>query len=572
MNVDFLLEMVWKSGLISGVALAVAAALRFRPAGERSAILRTAVAMILALPLIVLLLPALPVVTQTVRETAPAVPAALPPADFVAAAAQAPAPTTNAWDDPTPLLEWLWLGGAAMIVLRLLAGLATLRRWTRSASAPDAQWSEALDRALAAAGCRKPVRLRVGDAPSPISWGWRRPTILLDGDTARTPSEAEAVLAHEIAHIVREDWAMLIAARLAVAAFWFNPLMWLLERRLIAEAEEAADARALATVEPESYAQTLLSCARQGTAPRLPATAMADKSLSRRVTAILGRRLRVGAPDPRLVRAAMAVCALLAAPIAALKPVVATVYAPAAPQPPAQPAPVPAEAAPIAATPAVPIEAVAEAPDAPAAPEAAGAPRTPLAPPAPAALASVAAAVPPAPPAPPAPFAPPVPPAPPAPPLPPREGWSPVDGRQIAESVREAMRESEAARQEALREAARAREEVRRELTPERMAEIRRIGEQARREAMRGLAEGAVGMEEGARGMERGAREMDAEAEKLRLPGYRAEQIARAAREGRTVTDAELVAAIPKLHRGAEKLREGAARMRSDGERMRRGG
>ena len=46
-NSGFLLEMAWKSALISGAALAVAAMLRFRPAGERSAILRTAVAMIL---------------------------------------------------------------------------------------------------------------------------------------------------------------------------------------------------------------------------------------------------------------------------------------------------------------------------------------------------------------------------------------------------------------------------------------------------------------------------------------------------------------------------------------------
>ncbi|HEX4736479.1 MAG TPA: M56 family metallopeptidase [Allosphingosinicella sp.] len=564
MNFDFLVEMAWKSALISGAALAVAAALRFRPAGERSAVLRTAVAMILALPLIVLLLPALPVVTQTIRETAPALPTALPPVDFVAAAPVA-APASSAWDSPMPVLEWLWLGGAALVVLRLLAGLATLRRWTRSASTPDLQWSAALDRSLDAAGCRKKVRLLVGDAPSPISWGWRRPVILLDGDTARNPSEAEAVLAHEVAHIVRHDWAMLIAARLAVACFWFNPLMWLLERRLVAEAEEAADARALASVEPETYAQTLLSCARQTGTPRLPATGIADRSLGRRVKTILARRLRVGAPDPRLVRAAMAVCALIAAPIAALKPVIATVYQPAAPQAPMPPAPAQPELAMAPpAPPAAPASAPAEAPEAAEAPVAPEVPEVPAAPPAPAAPAVTPIAL--------ASAAPPAPPAPPRAPRPPRDDWTGVDGREIADSVREAVRESLAASQEALREAARAQEQVRRELTPERMAEIRRAAEQARIAARQGLAAGAAGMEEGARGMEQGARQMDSEAEKLRSPEYRAEQIARSAREGRTVTDAELVAAIPKLHEGARKLREGAVRMRSEGEKMRRGG
>ncbi|MDB5693758.1 MAG: family metallopeptidase [Alphaproteobacteria bacterium] len=556
MNFDFLVEMAWKSALISGAALAVAAALRFRPAGERSAVLRMAVAMILALPLIALLLPALPVVTQTVRETAPAAPAA-----FAAIGSlplpQAAAPAAGAWDDPVPLLEWLWLGGAAMVAVRLLAGLATLRRWTRNASVPDRpEWTEALGRAREAAGFRGAVRLLVADTPSPISWGWRRPVILLDRDTARTPAEAEAVLAHEMAHIVRRDWAVLILARLAIACFWFNPLMWLLERRLVEEAEEAADARALAFVAPDRYAQTLLSCARHAGAPRLPATAIADKSLGRRVKAILARRLRVGAPDPRLVRAAMALCALIAAPIAALKPVVATIYAPAAPHAPAMtPAPVRPQApeAPAAPdAPPAPSSAMTATPMAPDTPEA---PAVPAAAPTPLALAAMMA-----------------PPAPPAPPRPPREGWAPVDGREIAESVREALRETMESRDEAMREAARVREEVGRALAPERMAEIRRAAANARTEAISGLAQGSRGMEEGARGMEEGARKMDEAAEKLRSPQYRAEQIAREARQGHNVTDAELVAAIPKLHEGAEKMRRGAVKMREGAERMRRGG
>jgi beta-lactamase regulating signal transducer with metallopeptidase domain len=206
MTFDFLVEMAWKSALISGAALAVTAALRFRPAGERSAVLRMAVAMILALPLIALLLPALPVVTQTIHETAPAAPTALAALDALpqTAAAAVPATGAGAWDDPAPLLEWLWLGGVVMVVLRLLAGLWTLRRWTRSASGPDRpEWIEALANAREAAGYDGEVRLLVADTSSPISWGWRRPAILLDRDTARMPAGAEAVLAHEVAHIVR---------------------------------------------------------------------------------------------------------------------------------------------------------------------------------------------------------------------------------------------------------------------------------------------------------------------------------------------------------------------------------
>ena len=119
------------------------------------------------------------------------------------------------------------------------------------------------------------------------------------------------------------------------------------------------------------------------------------------------------------------------------------------------------------------------------------------------------------------------------------------------------MREGMRARQEALIAAARAGEEVRRQLTPERMAMIARATADAKVAVRRGLAEGAIGME-------RGARAMDEAAEKLRSPQYRAEQIQRDARDGRRTTDAQLLAAIPKLHAGAEKLRAAAERMRSE--------
>jgi hypothetical protein len=86
------------------------------------------------------------------------------------------------------------------------------------------------------------------------------------------------------------------------------------------------------------------------------------------------------------------------------------------------------------------------------------------------------------------------------------------------------------------------------------------------------MAKGADGMERGADGMVRGARTMEQEADKLRNPAYREEQIARARREGRTLTHQELIDAIPKLKAGSKKLLAGADKMRASAARMRRGG
>jgi beta-lactamase regulating signal transducer with metallopeptidase domain len=543
MSFDFLVEMAWKSALISGAALALASILRRRSASERAALLATAVALIVALPLVTLLVPALPVVTSTVHEAALPI---LSPAQLAALAAAGPATAASpaALDDPAPLLELLWAGGAAALLVRLLAGLATLRRWTAAGSEIACPaWRRALERALGESGCRRPVRLLVADVPSPMSWGGLHPVILIDPDTARDPQGAEAVVAHELAHIVRGDWAVLILSRIAVAFFWFNPLMWLLERRIRGEAEEAADARALEHVEPGRYALTLLSCAQNQAGLGLPASAMADTSLGRRVKAILERRLGAGAPEPRWIRAAVLLAALVAVPIAALKPVQAIVRA--APPIPAAPA---APLAPHAAAPAI------TAPPAPAAPGAPATPATPAAAPAaPTVLAMTNDGDDAAPPAPRAAATPPAAPAPPA----------PVDGAAIARDVEAAVAASAEAREEALRGAEQARGDAMRQA---------RAATAHAQEAMRvGMARGAEGMMRGADGMERGARNMDEEADRLGSPAYRQQRIAEEARRGHNVTDRELVDMIPQLRGGAKGMREGAAEMRRQAERMRRG-
>jgi beta-lactamase regulating signal transducer with metallopeptidase domain len=549
MDFQFLVEMAWKSALICAAALALAALLRTRSASERSALLGTAAAMIVGLPVISLLLPSLIVVTGTAHEAAAP---SLGAAELAAWATKARPPSASVLDDPAPLIELLWAGGVLMVLVRLGAGLWTLRRWTRSGSEVEcSDWPAALERAKAGTACRRDVRLLVSDVPAPLSWGWLNPVILLDRDTVRDPADADAIIAHEAAHVVRGDWLVLMLARLAVALFWFNPLMWLLERRIVGEAEEAADARALEHVEPARYAQVLLSCAQHQSMPRLPASGMADAGLGRRVRTILERRLRAGTADPRWIRAAMILAALVAAPIAALKPVVAVVRADAPPA--AAPPPIPA--------------AVPSAPDAPVAPPA------PLAPEARAVLAARGIAPPPpaAPPVVPAP--PPIPyramAAPPVAPAPPARLRPLVDGDEIARDVQAAIAEAMRDKDEALREAAQARAEALREGRGAMAEEIRRAALEA---ARRGMAEGARGMEEGARGMEEGADHLEREAAKLGSRDYRERQIARAARDGKALTHQQLLDMIPRFRESAEGMRRGAAAIRRNAEKMRRQG
>ncbi|HWT13936.1 MAG TPA: M56 family metallopeptidase, partial [Allosphingosinicella sp.] len=333
MNFAFFAEMAWKSALISGAALMLAALLRSRSAADRALVLRLGVAMLLLLPLIALWLPALEIVAFAAPQAAPLSHGLAPEVQLAGFAAAPAAPEPTIWDDPTPLVLLAYLGGLAMVGSRLLAGLWTLHGWTRRAREVDCpEWRAAFDRVRWMVPDADSVRLLVSDeVNSPLSWGWRRPAILLDTDTLGQPEDAEAILAHEAAHVARRDWPMLMMSQLAATLFWFNPLVWRLEREVVQQAEEAADIEAARRVEPARYAETLLSWAQVN--PMLPANSIAPSTsaLGRRVRAILDRRLRERPSGSAWTALAMLACIAIAAPVAATRLVAASPEA----QPPA---------------------------------------------------------------------------------------------------------------------------------------------------------------------------------------------------------------------------------------------
>ncbi|MDB5668572.1 MAG: family metallopeptidase, partial [Alphaproteobacteria bacterium] len=315
----FFIEMAAKSAFICGLALVLAMALKDRAAADRARVLQIGIALLVALPVIDILFPIL-------RVEAFAAPEPLSQEQIealVLLAAATPIGERSIWDDPGPLLFLLWAAGAIGVAARLVVGVITLRRWTRSAApATDPVWVEALERARQASGAPSSLRLLVAErVPGPLGWGLIRPVILIDSDTYAERDEADAILAHEVAHVARRDWAALILARLATALFWFNPLSWALAREAVQQAEEAADAYAARVVEPTRYAETLLNWAQLDRGDGLPATSIAPgrHGLSRRVRAVLEDRLRDRPAGTPVARFAMLACIVLAAPLAALE-------------------------------------------------------------------------------------------------------------------------------------------------------------------------------------------------------------------------------------------------------------
>jgi beta-lactamase regulating signal transducer with metallopeptidase domain len=208
---------------------------------------------------------------------------------------------------------------AAVLLLRLLIGLALTWRLARAARPVRAGWTAGVD-------------VRVSDLLGvPVTFG---STILLPTDhVAWGPAKRRAVLTHERAHVVHGDFYVLLLAALNRAVFWFNPFAWWQFTRLAELAEIISDDAALEALEDRPrYAGILLDVA--ACRQRVPAgLAMARPgTVRRRIERILASRGVPTRPDWR--KRALVATALL--PLVAACAV--TIAHGAPPAPPAVPA------------------------------------------------------------------------------------------------------------------------------------------------------------------------------------------------------------------------------------------
>jgi peptidoglycan/xylan/chitin deacetylase (PgdA/CDA1 family) len=94
----------------------------------------------------------------------------------------------------------------------------------------------------------------------PTVVGHLRPLILIPAGAlvGLTPQQLEAVLAHELAHVRRHDYAVNLLQAAAETLLFYHPAAWWLSRRVRAEREHACDDAAVeATGDVLSYARAL---------------------------------------------------------------------------------------------------------------------------------------------------------------------------------------------------------------------------------------------------------------------------------------------------------------------------
>ena len=147
------------------------------------------------------------------------------------------------------LLTLVWAAVAcALSAVWLLRRRELVRSVRRGSEAWSGREFEALGRARARLKLKTEVLLVLSpEGAEPGVWRTRRPVLLMPASVAAQldDEELEAVLLHELAHVERRDnlWGNFQTTLECV--FWFNPAVWLVGRRLLAERERACDERVL---------------------------------------------------------------------------------------------------------------------------------------------------------------------------------------------------------------------------------------------------------------------------------------------------------------------------------------
>ena len=186
----------------------------------------------------------------------------------------------------------VWFAGTAVVLFWWGRHWRPLRSALRSAT------RLALGPACDAGG------LTVMSSPSafePGVVGILRPVLLMpEGLVERlAPAQLDAIVAHERAHVRAHDNLLAVVHMAVEAIFWFHPLVWWIERRMIDERERACDEAVVrAGKRPADYAAGILAVCRWSIeSPVMCVSGVTGSDLRTRIEAILanrlGRRLRL---------------------------------------------------------------------------------------------------------------------------------------------------------------------------------------------------------------------------------------------------------------------------------------
>jgi beta-lactamase regulating signal transducer with metallopeptidase domain len=312
-----LIHFIWQGAAIALAAGFVNMALRRARPAARYVLFCGALALMAAAPAVTFLAGR----AQAASVSGPSAPSSV----ALSAAVERPAGPATAAADWLPWLVALWMSGVSALTVRSLAGWALARRMTRWKTSPAAA---AVQKAAAhlrlVLDIRRPVRiLSSAAAEVPAAVGWLRPVVLLpiSALTALTPEQIELLIAHELAHIRRNDYLVNLLQTAVETVLFYHPAVWWVSGQIRAEREHCCDDLAVgACGDVVAYANALAAV--EGLRTTMPALVVAANggSLLARIQRLASRDRSRRTPPPAWIGGLFPLAVVLAALVTVAPP------------------------------------------------------------------------------------------------------------------------------------------------------------------------------------------------------------------------------------------------------------
>jgi uncharacterized protein YjbI with pentapeptide repeats/beta-lactamase regulating signal transducer with metallopeptidase domain len=191
----------------------------------------------------------------------------------------------------------IWAVGALAGLIGLVGSIVRVRGLKRRSSPLDGTLADELPW-LTEVGPGREIYLRLSyETETPVAIGFRRPVILIPTELATADGlmAIEQLILHEHAHLRRhDDWTNLLQ-RAIERIFWFNPVVWLVGRRIALEREIASDDAVVEkTGEAHAYATSLWKLAREMRMPEhavvAPGALLTRKQIAVRIEQLLDKK------------------------------------------------------------------------------------------------------------------------------------------------------------------------------------------------------------------------------------------------------------------------------------------
>ncbi|TDQ14634.1 beta-lactamase regulating signal transducer with metallopeptidase domain [Algoriphagus boseongensis] len=161
-----------------------------------------------------------------------------------------------------PLLVNVWFLGALLFLFRLLNSLSEIRTLRKfSVHINDFSLENSLKSLSVKMGISRSIQLKISKtAVSPLTFGTLKPIILLPAGLIfqLSPAQLEAILAHELAHVKRNDYLSNLLLSSLEVLFFFHPCYWWMNTTVQELRENAADDLTVkAGIAPKNLATSL---------------------------------------------------------------------------------------------------------------------------------------------------------------------------------------------------------------------------------------------------------------------------------------------------------------------------